>query len=109
MVDYGTSQQEPDELTTDQLDTEDIAIADTGAGLLVFERKHYEHPGDETEITRRLIGFANVTDRDVIIDAARTRGHDDVLHLPEFEIDENVLMSFQAINRVSSKEGDENE
>jgi len=89
-----TTRQESDAPTADHPlpAAEDLAVADTGAGLLVYEveREYRSHLGRETEIARRLIGFADVTDWDVIADAvrARGRGHGDVLHLPEFDVDD---------------------
>lgn len=69
-----------------------LTVADTGAGLLVYEveYEYREHLGRETEIARRLIGFADVTDWEVIADAVRARGHGhgDVLHFPEFDAEE---------------------
>ena len=93
MSTYETTRQESDEQTTElPCDSEDVTVADTGAGLLVYEveREYREHLGRETEIARRLIGFADVTDWDVIAEAVRAqgRGHGDVLHLPEFDLEE---------------------
>ena len=93
MSTYETDSLEPDEQTTElPCDPEDVTVADTGAGLLVYEveREYREHLGRETEIARRLIGFADVTDWDVIAEAvrARGRGHGDVLHLPEFDLEQ---------------------
>lgn len=90
---YETTAQETDEQTTElPCDPEDLAIADTGTGLLVYEVEceYREHLGREKEIARRLIGFADVTDWDVIAEAVRARGHDhdDVLHLPEFDLEQ---------------------
>ena len=87
-----TSRQESDAPTADLPPARDLAVADTGAGLLVYEREreYRSHLGRETEIARRLIGFADVTDWDVIAEAVRARGggHGDVLHLPEFDLEE---------------------
>jgi len=89
---YETTDLESDEPTADLPNAEDLVGVDTGAGLLVYEveREHREHLGRETEIARRLIGFADVTDWDVIAEAvrARGRGHGDVIHLPEFDLEE---------------------
>lgn len=88
---YESGRQESDEPTADLPPPEDLTVADTGAGLLVFEveREYREHLGRETEIARRLLGFADVTDWDVIAEAVRARGHGhgDVLHLPEFDLE----------------------
>ena len=93
MSTYETTRQESDEQTAElPCDPEDLAVADTGAGLLVLEveREYRSHLGRETEIARRLIGFVDVTDWDVIAEAVRARGHDhgDVLHLPEFDLEQ---------------------
>lgn len=93
MSTYETAAQESDEQTAElPCDPEDVTVADTGAGLLVYEveREYREHLGREKEIARRLIGFADVSDWDVIAEAvrARGRGHGDVLHLPEFDLEE---------------------
>ena len=70
-------------------DRQDVALVETGGGLLVYaiEREYRPHLGRETEVARRLIGFADVTDWDAIDEAARARGHShgDVLHLPELK------------------------
>ena len=67
-------------------DRQHVALVETGGGLLVYaiEREYRPHLGRETEVARRLIGFADVTDWDAIGEAARARGHShgDVLHLP---------------------------
>lgn len=92
MSTYETTTQETDESTADLPDAQDLAVADTGAGLLVYEveREYREFLGREKEIARRLIGFADVSDWDVIAEAvrARGRGHGDVLHLPEFDLED---------------------
>lgn len=92
MSTYETSQQEPDAPTADLPPTKDLAVAETGAGFLVYEikREYRKHLGCETEIARRLIGFADVTDWDVIADTVlgRGHGHGEVLHLPEFNANE---------------------
>ncbi|OYR81698.1 hypothetical protein DJ71_13080 [Halorubrum sp. E3] len=76
----------------DGVDGADVAVADTGAGLLVYvvEREYRSHIDRETEVARELIGFADVEDWDAIDEAVRARGHGhgDVLHLPEFDVDE---------------------
>jgi hypothetical protein len=100
MSTYETTRQESDEPTADLPDAEDLAVADTGAGLLVYEveREYREHLGREKEIARRLIGFADVSDWDVIAEAvrARGRGHGDVLHLPEFDLEELPVTAREA-------------
>jgi 2,4-dienoyl-CoA reductase-like NADH-dependent reductase (Old Yellow Enzyme family) len=80
-----------DEPTDTELPTDNLAVADTGAGLLVYELE-YEyrtHLGRETEVARRLIGFADVSDWNAIAEAVRARGGGagDVAHLPEFDSD----------------------
>ncbi|MDG5821891.1 hypothetical protein [Natronococcus sp. A-GB7] len=108
MSGYEISQQEADESTISYLSTKDIAIDDTGAGFLVLGSRPHQVSRNEAT-TYQLICFANVTDRSVVLDAAHSRGYNDILSLPEIEIDKRVLMSFQAINRASEKEGDRNE
>ncbi|WP_101294162.1 hypothetical protein [Halegenticoccus soli] len=92
MSTYEIGQQETDEPTVDLPPARDLAVADTGAGLLVYEieREYREHIGREAEIARRLIGFADVTNWGVIAEAVRARGggHGDVLHLPEYGLTE---------------------
>jgi len=89
-----TSETESDdagEQLPDDVDAADVAVADTGAGLLVYvvEREYRSHIDRETEVARELIGFADVEDWDAIDEAVRARGHGhgDVLHLPEFDVD----------------------
>jgi len=87
-----TAVQESDDVSPADLPAaDDLTVADTGAGLLVYELEHEyrAHLGRETEIARRLIGFAGVTDWDAITEAVTARGHDrgDALHLPEFDVD----------------------
>jgi len=93
MSTYETNSLEPDGPTAElPCDPEDLAVADIGAGFLVceVEREYREHLGRETEIARRLIGFADVTDWDMIAEAVRARGRGpgDVLHLPEFDLEQ---------------------
>lgn len=90
-----TSETESDdagEQLPDDVDPADVAVADTGAGLLVYvvEREYRSHIDRETEVARELIGFADVEDWDTVDEAVRARGHGhgDVLHLPEFDVDE---------------------
>lgn len=75
----------------DGVDGADVAVADTGAGLLVFvvEREYRSHLDRETEVARELIGFADVDDYDAVDEAVRARGygHGETLHLPEFDVD----------------------
>lgn len=91
MTAYETRRQESDAPTADLPPPEDLTVADTGAGLLVFEveREYREHLGRETEIARRMLGFADVDDWSVIAEAVRARGggNGDVLHLPEFDLE----------------------
>lgn len=71
---------------------QEIAVADTGAGLLVYEviTEYRQTLGREKEIARKLIGFSDVSDWDTVESATRARGHTagDVLHLPEFDLGE---------------------
>ena len=89
-----TSETETDdagEQLPDGVDTADVAVADTGAGLLVFEveREYRDFLDRDVEVARELIGFSDVGDWDAIDEAVRARGHEhgDVLHLPEFDVD----------------------
>lgn len=70
----------------------DITVADTGAGLLVYEviTEYRETVGREKEVARKLIGFADVSDWDAVESAVRARGHGmgDVLHLPEIDVND---------------------
>jgi len=67
MSTHTTRHQESDATTT-ELPTDDdaVTVADTGAGMLVFEDA--ELPGQD------LIGFADVTDWAAIRDALQARG-----------------------------------
>lgn len=69
-----------------------ISIADTGAGLLVFEdeTEYREHIGKRVVISKDLVGFADVDDWGVICDALRVRGLGvgATTNLPEFDLDE---------------------
>ena len=91
MSTYDSAVEESDASTPGLPAAENLTIADTGAGLLVYavETEYRSHLGRETEIDRRLIGFADVTDWDAITDAVTARGHGrgDALHLPEFDAD----------------------
>jgi hypothetical protein len=91
-TDGGTIATDAGEQLPDDVDPADVAVADTGAGLLVYvvEREYRSHINRETEVARELIGFADVEDWDAIDEAVRARGHGhgDVLHLPEFDVDE---------------------
>lgn len=88
--DQEASDDVEDELP-DGVDEADVAVADTGAGLLVFvvEREYRDHLDRDVEVARELIGFADVQDWDAIDEAVRARGHGhgDTLHLPEFDVD----------------------
>jgi len=87
-----TTSDDAGEQLPDDVDTADVAVADTGAGLLVFEveREYRDFLDRDVEVARELIGFADVQDWDAIDEAVRARGHGhgDVLHLPEFALDE---------------------
>ena len=75
-----------------ELPTDEVAVADTGAGLLVFavEREHRAHLGREVEVARELLGFADVTDWSTIATALRSRGLGvgATTNLPVFDLDE---------------------
>ncbi len=59
-----------------ELPTENVAVADTGAGMLVFavETEYRSHLDREAEISRELIGFADVSDWSAIGEALQSRG-----------------------------------
>jgi len=69
-----------------------IDVADTGAGLLVFEvdAEYREHLSERVEISKELVGFADVDDWSAIRDALRNRGLGvgAVTNLPVFDLDE---------------------
>jgi len=69
---------------------DDVVVADTGAGMLVYrtETEHRSHLGREVETARELLGFADVDDWAVIRDALRARGHGvgATTTLPEFPV-----------------------
>lgn len=92
MSTYDSAVEESDVSTPGLLAAENLTVADTGAGILVYavEHEYRSHLGRETEIARRLIGFADVTDWDAITDAvtARSHGRGDALNLPEYDVDE---------------------
>jgi len=89
---YEATELEVDEQTPNAPDPAEVAVADTGAGLLVYyiQTEYRAHLGRESEISRELIGFADVTDWSVITDALRVRGLGvgAITHLPEFAVDE---------------------
>lgn len=86
-----TDLQSADEPTDELPRDDDVAVADTGAGLLVYEveREHRAHLGRDVQVARVLIGFADVEDWSVIRDALRARGHGvgATTHLPEYDVD----------------------
>ena len=61
---------------SNELPTDTVAVADTGAGLLVFEveTEYRAHLGREVEVGRELIGFADVSDWSAVAEALRSRG-----------------------------------
>ena len=69
-----------------------ISIADTGAGLLVFEAdaEFREHIDREVVVSKELVGFAGVDDWSAIRDALRARGLGvgAVTNLPTWSVDE---------------------
>ena len=75
-----------------QLPTDNVAVADTGAGLLVFavETEYRAHLGREVEAGRRLIGFADVSDWSAVAEALRSRGLGvgATTNLPEYSVDQ---------------------
>lgn len=88
---YDTAEIETVESTT-ELTTDEIAIADTGSGVLVFDvTTEYRASIDrEVEVARELVAFADVDDWSVIAEALRTRGFGvgATTQLPELPIDE---------------------
>jgi len=89
---YQTQQQESngDELPADAR----ISIADTGAGLLIFEAdaEFRDHLDREVVVSKELVGFADVDrgDWSAIKEALRARGLGvgAVTNLPVFDVDE---------------------
>jgi len=75
-----------------ELTTDDVAVADTGSGLLVFEveTEYRGHTGRHHETARTLVGFADVSDWSVVADALRSRGIGvgATTNLPVFSLDE---------------------
>jgi len=67
-------------------------VADTGAGLLVFEQEteYRSHLDRAVPTAKRLVGFADVSDWSAIRDALRNRGLGvgAVTNLPVFDLDE---------------------
>ena len=70
--------------------TDNVAVADTGSGLLVFEveTEYRTHLGREVEAGRVLIGFADVSDWSAVAEALRSRGLGvgATTNLPEYSI-----------------------
>lgn len=85
-----TRTQEPSgtELPTD----EELTVAATGGGLLVFavETEHRDHLSREVEVAKELRGFADVSDWSNIREALRARGLGvgAVTNLPVFDVEE---------------------
>ena len=77
---------------SNELPTEQIAVADTGAGLLVFEveTEYRSHLNREAEVGRELIGFADVSDWSAVAEALRSRGLGvgATTNLPEYSADQ---------------------
>ena len=61
---------------SNELPADNVTVADTGAGLLVFEveTEYRGHLGREVETARVLIGFADVSDWSAVAEALRSRG-----------------------------------
>lgn len=76
------------ELPTD----EELTVAATGGGLLVFavETEHRDHLSREVEVAKELRGFADVSDWSAISSALRARGLGTgaTTSLPEYELDD---------------------
>jgi len=77
---------------SNELPAENVAVADTGAGLLVFEveTEYRAHLGREVEIARVLIGFADVSDWSAVAEALRSRGLGvgATTNLPEYSVEQ---------------------
>ena len=75
-----------------ELTTDDVAVADTGSGLLVFEveTEYRGHTGRHHETARTLVGFADVSDWSVVADALRSRGIGvgATTNLPEYSVEQ---------------------
>ena len=69
-----------------------VTVAETGAGVLVFETEteRRDHLDREVVVAKQLVGFAGVDDWSVIRDALRARGLGvgAVTNLPTFDLDE---------------------
>ena len=69
-----------------------VTVAETGAGVLVFETEteRRDHLDREVVVAKQLVGFAGVDDWSVIRDALRNRGLGvgAVTTLPTFDLDE---------------------
>lgn len=90
---HDTAEVETVEPTPESLlTTDEIAVADTGAGLLVFEvdTEHRAHLGREVEVARELIGFADVSDWSAVATALRSRGLGvgATTNLPEYSVEQ---------------------
>jgi len=87
-----TSQQQKSDEPSTELTTDDVAVADTGSGLLVFEveTEYRGHTGRHHETARTLVGFADVSDWSVVADSLRARGLGvgATTNLPVFSLDE---------------------
>lgn len=71
------SETQTQEASGTELSTDDeLAVADTGSGLLVFavETEQRAHMREPVEVAKRLVGFADVTDWSTIATALRSRG-----------------------------------
>ncbi|MFB6077713.1 MAG: hypothetical protein ABEJ80_01885 [Halarchaeum sp.] len=72
---------------------QNIELADTGLGALVYEveTEYRSHIGREVPVAKQLVGFADVQDWDAIREALRARGHGvgATYHLPTYETGAN--------------------
>ncbi len=87
------SETQTQEASGTELSTDDeLAVADTGSGLLVFavETEQRAHMREPVEVAKRLVGFADVTDWSTIATALRSRGLGvgATTNLPVFDLDE---------------------
>jgi len=88
-----TAEVEPVEPSNElPADPDRVTVADTGAGLLVFETEteRRDHLDREVVVAKQLVGVAGVDDWGVIRDALRARGLGvgATTNLPTFDLDD---------------------
>ena len=78
--------------TTELPAADRVTVAETGAGVLVFETEteRRDHLDREVVVGKQLVGFAGVDDWGVIRDALRARGLGvgATTNLPTFDLDD---------------------